>query len=90
VKTIKTEALKRLTSHPEYGCVKLGNLKAEDLRQPEQMKRLSESVKKQGILTPLLIQVEESGERYLRDGHHRAVVAIALGLDTVPVIVTKS
>lgn len=90
MKTIKTEALKRLSSHPEYGCVKLGELREDNLREPEQMKRLSDSVKRHGITTPLLIQVEESGERYLRDGHHRAVVAIASGLDTVPVIVTKS
>ena len=50
---------------------------------------LRESIRRHGIIKPLDVYQFESGERLLGNGHHRAFLAIQLGLDAVPYRVEK-
>lgn len=86
---ITIEELSLLASHPEYGCRPVGELLFADLREPGQMPSLLESIARDGIQKPLVIDEHESGEQILADGHHRATAAIYLGLETVPVIIRQ-
>jgi hypothetical protein len=86
---ITIEELKQLPSHPEYGCKLVGEMLFADLREPEQMPGLLESIADSGIQKPLVIEEHESGEQILADGHHRALAAIHLGLTEVPTIVRQ-
>lgn len=45
---------------------------------------LRESILREGILKPIDIYQFDSGERLLGNGHHRAFLAIQLGLDSIP------
>ena len=79
--------LKNLASHPEYGCKKIADMRFSDLREPNQMNDLLKSVSQFGIQNPLVIEQHESGEQILADGHHRALAAIYLGLNAVPMTI---
>lgn len=41
-------------------------------------------IARDGITVPVIIQRDESGAPWLRDGHHRVTAAVDLGLPTVP------
>lgn len=83
---MKSSELAELASHPEYGCTPVGSMLFSDLREPEQMPELIESIKLHGIKSPIIIEVHESGEQIVADGHHRALAALHLQLDEVPVL----
>ena len=76
---IPLEQLHRFPGHP---------YKVED---NEEMEALAESIREQGILTPLLVRrVEGSETDYeLISGHRRAYAAAKAGLETVPAFVVS-
>ena len=57
----------------------------------EEMEALAESIREQGILTPLLVRRVEGGETdyELISGHRRAYAAAKAGLETVPAFVVS-
>ena len=57
------------------------------IRDDDDMKRLLESVRENGILEPALAFHNEEGELELISGHRRQRAAITLGLEVMPVLV---
>lgn len=53
--------------------------------KPYPWDKLHESIQKEGIKTPLHINIDEDGGKDLIEGHHRYIVARNLGLTHVPV-----
>lgn len=53
----------------------------------EYLDKLTNSVRRYGVKTPIDIGDSIQGERYLLNGHHRAAAAIRAGLHKVPVVV---
>lgn len=90
---LKVEKLAKLHSHAEYGGKLVGDLTVVDLSHAGDwdgsFDELVQSIRDTGIQIPLRIDKSESGELMLRNGHHRAVIAIQLGLDTVPVTIRE-
>ncbi|KKM67187.1 hypothetical protein LCGC14_1473740 [marine sediment metagenome] len=58
--------------------------------EPMAMKRLEESVKKQGILVPLTVEKQKDGTFLIIDGERRFRTAKKLGLKVVPIIVHEA
>lgn len=63
----------------------IGELDAENIFQDdaERYHSLHNSIKKVGIKEPLIVSLKRN---LLVDGHHRAIVARDLGLDSIPII----
>jgi ParB-like chromosome segregation protein Spo0J len=63
----------------------IGDLDAENIFQhdSERYQSLHDSIKNEGIKVPLSVSLKQN---LLIDGHHRAVVARDLGIDTIPII----
>ena len=59
------------------------------VKDDEEMIQLRESIRKNGILVPLLIFRNEDGELELISGHRRTKAALDIGLEKVPVIIKK-
>lgn len=55
----------------------------------ENMKDLVESVKENGVLTPVLVRVDEKNEYEMISGHRRMHAAKLAGLKTIPAIVRE-
>tara|TARA_R110002074_G_scaffold4021_2_gene20365 strand:- start:1200 stop:1487 length:288 start_codon:yes stop_codon:yes gene_type:complete len=93
VETMKLDELLGYTAHAEYLCKPLANMSRADV--PHQgdfagsMDDLIGDIRANGIRVPLHLQEDESGERWLRNGHHRLVAAMELGLQEVPVAIHK-
>jgi hypothetical protein len=89
VENIKLDELLSYTAHAEYLCKELSRMTREDVAHRGEYQGsiddLIEDIRDNGIKVPLLVQEDESGERWLRNGHHRLVAAMELGLDEVPV-----
>jgi hypothetical protein len=85
--------LSKLHSHPEYGGKIIGQMTEFDLSKngiwQGTFDELKQDIIKNGIQTPLEIDKFESGELNLKNGHHRAVIAIQIGLTSVPVIIKE-
>lgn len=86
---MKLQELLTYTAHAEYRCKDLSEMTRADVphwgEYQGTIDQLIEDIKENGIMVPLLVQEDESGERWLRNGHHRLVAAMELGLDEVPV-----
>jgi ParB/RepB/Spo0J family partition protein len=50
------------------------------------LRRLSESIARDGVIEPLLVEAQESGEARLIAGHRRLAAAKLAGLEQVPVV----
>ena len=59
------------------------------VRDDDNMKRLMESIKENGILEPALVFFNEEGELELISGHRRQKAAILLGLDVMPILIRE-
>ena len=57
------------------------------IKDDESMKKLVESIRENGILTPVLVFHNEDGELELISGHRRFAAAKRLGLSEIPAIV---
>lgn len=57
-------------------------------RTTEEVNKLTEGIKKDGITEPLNVEVREDGSLYLENGNHRLNQAKELGLEEVPVVVS--
>jgi hypothetical protein len=89
VENMKLEELLSYTAHAEYRCKNLSSMTREDVAHRGEydgsIDQLIADIQANGIKVPLLLQEDESGERWLRNGHHRLVAAMEIGLDEVPV-----
>ena len=85
--------LSRLHGHAEYGGKIIAKMTEKDLSHDGDWKgsfqELKQSIMEHGIKMPLEIDKFESGELNLKNGHHRAVIAIQIGLKYVPVIIKE-
>ena len=85
--------LSRLHGHAEYGGKIIAEITEKDLSHDGDWKgsfqELKQSIMEHGIKKPLEIDKFESGELNLKNGHHRAVIAIQIGLKYVPVIIKE-
>jgi ParB-like chromosome segregation protein Spo0J len=63
----------------------IGELDVENIFQDdsERYESLYDSIKNEGIKVPLHVSIKKN---LLIDGHHRAIVARDLGIDTIPII----
>lgn len=88
--TMSIEKLSKLHSHFEYGGKLLKDLQESDLSKAGDwegtFEELKQSIIEKGILNPIAIDKFESGELNLKNGHHRAVIAMQIGLTSVPVV----
>lgn len=57
------------------------------VKNDEEMKHLCDSIRKYGILTPLMARPKNGGGYEIVSGHRRKAAAEILGLDKLPVIV---
>lgn len=94
-RNISMAQLKKLARHPEYGGGSVGDMTEERLTSgnPDwqgNMAELTADIAKNGIKEPLKVYETEAGEKFLDNGHHRAVAAMTLGLKSVPVVVQKA
>jgi ParB-like chromosome segregation protein Spo0J len=90
---MKLEKLLGYTAHAEYLGKPLSEMSRSDVQHRGEylgdIDQLKQDIKLNGIQKPLVIREDESGERYLRNGHHRLVVAMELQLEYVPVEVER-
>ena len=90
---MKLDELLSYTAHAEYLCKELSRMTREDVQhQGDYQGTIDELVRDiavNGIQVPLVVREDESGERWLRNGHHRLVAAMELGLDKVPVVIEQ-
>lgn len=54
---------------------------------PEDMEKLRNSIRANGILTPIQVRPSDNGKYQVVDGHHRLQVALEQGLQKVPAII---
>lgn len=59
----------------------------EVAKEIEYIRKLEQSISRHGIIEYLELRCDPNGAMYLKDGHHRIVVALNLGLSSVPVFV---
>jgi ParB-like chromosome segregation protein Spo0J len=93
-RNISLAQLKQLIRHPEYGGGTVGDMTEERLQthKPDwqgNMDELTADIAQNGIQEPLKVYETEAGERFLDNGHHRAVAAMKLGLKRIPVEIEK-
>jgi len=86
---MKMTELLSYSAHAEYRCKPLEDMTRADVQHrgeyPGDMTQLKQDINRNGIQNPLIVREDESGERWLRNGHHRLVAAMELGLSEVPV-----
>lgn len=77
---VPTDYLKALYSN-DYPDKTIGQLKRADYpNRPFVFDELAKDIAANGVVKPLRVV-----NRFLVDGHHRAIIALELGLDNVPV-----
>ena len=54
-------------------------------RESDKVEKLKESIKKNGIETPIELRTNANGEVTINDGHHRLQIAKELGIKNIPV-----
>lgn len=80
-KTISLEELGKLVSF-DHGCL-VGSLSRDsyvEQKHVDTFVRLRDDISRNGITTPLRVVGTK-----LVDGHHRAVIALELGIDEIPI-----
>ena len=75
VKYIEVEKLKPFESHPYY------------VKDDNEMMNLTESIKENGILSPLIVRTIENNEYEVISGHRRLHAGIKAGMDKVPALI---
>lgn len=75
--SLSLSAIMRATEQPRYYF------------DPEKQKQLERSIKKHGILEPLLVRPIASGQYELVAGERRYLAALAIGLTEVPVVIKE-
>ncbi len=73
----------------------LSEFENHPFRTPEvddpEMKRLIESIREKGVITPGIVRPKKNGEGYeIISGHRRKLACKTLGIETMPVIVKKN
>lgn len=90
---MKLTELLGYTAHAEYRCKPLADMNRADVQHrgeyPGDLDQLKADINRNGIQNPLIVREDESGERWLRNGHHRLVVAMELGLTEVPILIER-
>ena len=56
---------------------------------PEKLAELSQSIRRQGVLQPIVVRRDEAGKIFLVAGERRLRAAKMAGLDKIPAIITK-
>ncbi len=77
IKMVKTSSLTTFVNHPFH------------VTDDEKMEELKESIKNNGILTPILVRKNGMGGYEIISGHRRKRAAELLALDIVPVVIRK-
>lgn len=72
---IEVEKLKPFENHPYY------------VKDDDEMMDLTESIKENGILSPLIVRPIENNECEVISGHRRLHAGIKAGMDKVPVLI---
>ena len=72
---IEVEKLKPFENHPYY------------VKDDDEMMNLTESIKENGILSPLIVRPIENNEYELISGHRRLHAGIKAGMDKVPALI---
>lgn len=72
---IEVEKLKPFENHPYY------------VKDDDEMMNLTESIKENGILSPLIVRPTENNEYEVISGHRRLHAGIKAGMDKVPVLI---
>ncbi len=72
---IEVEKLKPFENHPYY------------VKDDDEMMNLTESIKENGILSPLIVRPIENNEYEVISGHRRLHAGIKVGMDKVPVLI---
>lgn len=72
---IEVEKLKPFENHPYY------------VKDDDEMMNLTESIKENGILSPLIVRPIENNEYEVISGHRRLHAGIKAGMDKVPVLI---
>lgn len=72
---IEVEKLKPFENHPYY------------VKDDDEMMDLTESIKENGILSPLIVRPIENNEYEVISGHRRLHAGIKAGMDKVPVLI---
>ena len=72
---IEVEKLKPFESHPYY------------VKDDNEMMNLTESIKENGILSPLIVRTIENNEYEVISGHRRLHAGIKAGMDKVPALI---
>lgn len=72
---IEVEKLKPFENHPYY------------VREDDEMMNLTESIKKNGILSPFIVRPIDNGEYEIISGHRRLHAGIKAGMNKVPVLI---
>ena len=72
---IEVEKLKPFENHPYY------------VKDDEEMMNLTESIKENGILSPLIVRPIENNEYEVISGHRRLHAGIKAGMDKVPALI---
>lgn len=72
---IEVEKLKPFENHPYY------------VKDDDEMMNLTESIKENGILSPLIVRPIENNEYEVISGHRRLHAGIKVGMDKVPALI---
>lgn len=72
---IEVEKLKPFKNHPYY------------VKDDDEMMNLTESIKENGILSPLIVRPIENNEYEVISGHRRLHAGIKVGMDKVPALI---
>ena len=90
---MKLTELLGYTAHAEYRCKPLADMSRADVQHRGEylgdLDQLKADINRNGIQNPLIVREDESGERWLRNGHHRLVIAMELGLTEVPILMER-
>lgn len=66
------------------GVIRVRHLTREMYGEDDKWSDLAQSVAKEGIKDPLFVS-KEGKNKYLIDGHHRALLAREFGIDRIPI-----
>ena len=65
-------------------------LRELELREPDRLDDLAEQIRARGLEQPLTVVVDSNGRVKLKDGNHRIICCLRVGVPRVPVIIKLS